>query len=127
MDEHSIGSRIKSRRNELNLTQSQIKEATGISSGNQSEIENGKKLPSTPTLISLSNVLDCSIDWLLKGEVHQSESIFLSNERAIEILSTIMELSEDEQEEILMIAKFKLEKRNKTNGSEQNSLSGIIA
>ena len=45
-----------------------IKEATGISSGNMSEIENGSKLPSTLALIALSSTLDCSIDWILKGE-----------------------------------------------------------
>ena len=51
MESTSIGTRIKQRRKELGLTQVQIKQETGISSGNMSEIENGNKLPSTPALI----------------------------------------------------------------------------
>lgn len=68
MENTSSGARIKQRRKELRLTQVQIKEATGISSGNMSEIENGCKLPSTPALLELSSTLDCSIDLILKGE-----------------------------------------------------------
>ena len=62
MENQTIGARIKQRRKELGLTQLQIKQETGISSGNMSDIENGNKLPSTPALISLSKVLNCSID-----------------------------------------------------------------
>ena len=42
MEKLSIGTRIKQRRKELGLKQLQIKELTGISSGNLSEIENNK-------------------------------------------------------------------------------------
>ena len=75
MESQSIGTRIKQRRNELGLKQLQIKELTGISSGNLSDIENGKKLPSTPALLALSDKLDCSIDWILKGESRNNEGI----------------------------------------------------
>lgn len=63
-----IGKRIKSRRTELKLKQLQIKDKTGISSGNLSDIENGKKLPSAQALIALSETLQCSIDWILTGK-----------------------------------------------------------
>lgn len=75
MEKGTIGTRIKQRRKMFGLTQTQIKELTGISSGNISEIENGNKLPSAPALISLSNILKCSTDWILTGK----DSI-LSNE-----------------------------------------------
>ena len=76
----SIGSRIKQQRTELNLSQTDIEKATGISSGNLSEIENGKCLPSAPTLILLSTILNCSIDWILKGEDFNTKSIARSDE-----------------------------------------------
>lgn len=110
MEQISIGERIKSRRKELGLTQTQIKQTTGISSGNLSDIENGNKLPSTPTLISLSKILDCSIDWMLKGETPKSENTFLPNDSIIELNSLFMTLSDDDQEELLMIARIKSDK-----------------
>lgn len=63
----SVGQRIKQRRIELNLTQSYIQMKTGISSGNLSEIENGNRTPSMATLYRLSDILACSIDWIVKG------------------------------------------------------------
>ena len=63
-----IGYRIKSKRKELNLTGAKIKELTGISTGNLSDIENGKVLPSATSLILLAQVFDCSIDYILLGK-----------------------------------------------------------
>ena len=103
MESTSIGTRIKQRRKELGLTQVQIKQETGISSGNMSEIENGNKLPSTPALISLSTVLDCSIDWMLKGEAPNRENYFLSDEREVQLLDGFREMSEEDKEELIEI------------------------
>lgn len=74
----TIGQRIRSRRKELNLTMKDIFERENIKTGNLSELENDKYLPSVQTLISLGRALDCSIDWMLTGaEFHaqQSESL----------------------------------------------------
>lgn len=109
----SIGTRIKQRRKELGLTQMQIKQTTGISSGNMSEIENGYKLPSTPTLISLSTILDCSIDWMLKGETLIEDKIILSDERCKQLLEGFCELPEEDKEELLEILQMKLRKIKK--------------
>ena len=43
LDPLSIGIRIKDRRNELHLTQTDIKSKVGISSGNMSDIERGNR------------------------------------------------------------------------------------
>lgn len=45
LDTLEIGKRIRERRKELHLTQLDIKEKTGISSGNMSDIERGNRLP----------------------------------------------------------------------------------
>ena len=68
----TIGGRIRSRRKELKLTLKDIFEKENIKTGNLSELENDKYLPSVQTLIALSKVLDCSIDWLLTGKEHQN-------------------------------------------------------
>ncbi len=121
MESTSIGTRIKQRRKELGLTQVQIKQETGISSGNMSEIENGNKLPSTPALISLSAILDCSIDWMLKGETPKRENAFLSEERESKLLEGFRELSEDDQEELLGLLEMKLRKTHKARETSAKS------
>lgn len=68
MIDMNVGIRIKSRRKELGLTQTQIYEHTKINSGNLSKIENGKVLPSSSALIGLSEILQCSIDYILRGD-----------------------------------------------------------
>lgn len=97
-----IGERIKNRRKELHLTGKQIKDAVGISTGNLSDIENGKILPSSSALIGLSKVLECSCDYILLGKSHISESSSNSNIRDSEriLLEQFRNLPDDDQEEI---------------------------
>lgn len=68
----TIGERIRLRRKELNLTMKDIYESENIKTGNLSELEHDKYLPSVQTLIALGRVLSCSIDWLLTGEEYQA-------------------------------------------------------
>ena len=70
----TIGQRIRTRRKELNLTMKDIFEKENIKTGGLSDIENDKYLPSVQTLIGLSRVLNCSIDWLITGSEYQHES-----------------------------------------------------
>lgn len=110
-----IGERIKKRRKELNLTHTQIKEETGISSGNMSSIESGKTLPSASALIKLSKTLNCSIDWMITGESSISEHFKISDieER---LLTGFRKLPVEDQNELIEILQIKL---NKTNRSEK--------
>lgn len=111
--ENMIGQRIKERRKELKITQTQIQQETSISSGNLSCIENGKYLPSAVALLELSKILDCSVDWLLTGESSISNnSIFLDTEEK-ELLNGFRELPEDDREELLCLMQMKLRKVKK--------------
>lgn len=121
MEDSSIGARIKQRRKELGFTQMQIKQEIGISSGNMSDIENGNKLPSTPALISLSSILNCSIDWILKGENYDNKTQFLSNERETLLLNNFRKLSINDQEELIEILEIKLRKIQKERGTYTES------
>ena len=104
-----IGNRIKERRKALNLSGAQIKQQTGISTGNLSDIENGKSLPSAVALIELSKVLNCSIDYILLGNVRSSENSGNSElqENDLQLLQQFHSLSVDDQEEILTMIQLK--------------------
>lgn len=65
MDLTYIGKNIRILRKAKKLTTTALKEITGISPGNLSEIERGIKLPSCNAIISLKKALSCSYDWLL--------------------------------------------------------------
>ena len=122
--ENMIGQRIKERRKELKITQTQIQQETSISSGNLSCIENGKYLPSAVALLELSKILDCSVDWMLTGKSSISESgLILENEEK-ELLNGFRELSEDDKEELLCLLHLKLRKVQRARGTSAKS-SGL--
>lgn len=109
-----VGERIRKRRKELQLTQEQIKNETGISSGNLSDIENGNRLPSTPALLSLSKVLKCSTDWILTGTSPTSENTEFSETgdiKHIKFNNLYSLLNDQEKNEILELMEFKIFKR----------------
>lgn len=110
-----IGSRIKQRRLELKLTQTQIKEFTGISTGNLSDIERGRSLPSASALIGLSQILNCSIDWILTGNHYKNDHNITSDvqENMNEFLNLFHQLTKSDQEEIIDIMKLKISKYKK--------------
>lgn len=110
--ESEIGNRIKQRRKEKKLTQKDIEKETGISSGNISDIENGNKLPSSNTIISLSKILECSTDYILKGYKNEDDTT-VRNELERDLLQEYRKLPRDEQEELYEITKIKVKKINK--------------
>ena len=107
----TIGERIKRRRLELNLTQTQIKDAVGTSSGNLSEIENGNRTPSMLTLYRLSEILNCSIDWIIKGDSSVEEkSDFSFREDEKRLINLYRQMSTIDQEDLILIAEMKANK-----------------
>ncbi|WWR15753.1 helix-turn-helix domain-containing protein [Lachnospiraceae bacterium JLR.KK008] len=115
---NAIGERIKQQRKRKDLTQPQIKELTGISSGTLSDIENGKTLPAALSLIKLSKALECSIDWMLTGESLQQEDPAFLAPLEEELLTGFRELSEDDKEEMISILQMK---RRKTQAAKIGS------
>lgn len=124
--EDMIGSRLKERRKELGITLVQIHNKTGISTGILSAWERSEKLPSAPSLMKLSDILECSVDWILFGEQRFSSSlnseniVFKTDELALlesELLTSYRELDSEDQEEIMDIIKLKLKKKEKLRKS----------
>lgn len=108
----TIGERIRTRRKSLNLTMQAIYEKENIKTGNLSELERDKYLPSVQTLIALSRVLQCSIDWLLIGEEYKTEPPAPSDSPNIETLKAEQGLMCDgsplEDEEADLVAMYRL-------------------
>ncbi|MCI8503639.1 MAG: helix-turn-helix domain-containing protein [Hungatella sp.] len=119
MNTDMIGTRIREKRNELGLTPNNVNSLVGIRTGHLSELENGKSLPSTPTLLKLSKLFNCSVDWILFGETPNSESFKTTlSAREIELLNVFTELSLSDQEELLDIANMKMQRaKRKTQKS----------
>ncbi len=61
-----IGTRVKELRKESDLTQKKLADATGLSPGLLSRIENGLAMPSIPTLQIISNTLKTEIGYFFK-------------------------------------------------------------
>ncbi len=61
-----LGSRISSERRKKGLTLEKLAYGAGLSKGNLSDIENGKKDPRYSTLLRIAEGLDASISKLLK-------------------------------------------------------------
>lgn len=102
---HSIGKRIKQRRQELGLSQIELAYQINISPGNLSKLEAGSSLPSSQALIKLSEALDCSTDWLLLGNTEPLADASPLLEEYIKLFDL---LEQNNQEEIVEIIKIKL-------------------
>lgn len=120
MNPVEVGKRIKNRRLELNLTQSDIKQKTGISTGNLSDIERGRSAPSASALCELSYVLECSVDYILFGKSRNTDKSKFSDihEQLTPLqelaLSSLLELDPANQEEILEIIQLKIRLKSKS-------------
>lgn len=112
----SVGERIRNRRKELHLTQTDIRAACGISSGALSEIENGNRTPSIITFHALSEVLQCSMDRLATGESLDAESLFASSSENLklrteaELLKGFRQLDKNHQNELIDFLNFLLQR-----------------
>jgi transcriptional regulator with XRE-family HTH domain len=64
---NSLGERIRARRLELGWTQDTLAAKAHISTGFLSDLENGKRNVSAENLSNIAQVLDLSLDFLMKG------------------------------------------------------------
>lgn len=62
-----IGNRIKAERQKLNYTQEQFAELLSIGRVHLANIEGGRKMASIDLLVSMCEILSCSLDYLVLG------------------------------------------------------------
>lgn len=125
-----VGIRIKDKRKELHLTQTQIQSQTGISTGNLSEIERGIKLPSLSTLVKIAEALNCSTDYLLYGKVSLSQAekgAFQDtlSEVERELINKFKQLEPRDQDDILTFINIKFDKHRKGKTSSDSHTANI--
>lgn len=109
-----IGQRLKERRISLNLTQAQIAEQTGLSTSQICYMESGKRSFSADILVSLSEILDCTADYLLKGSIPLNQPASVSKVRLPEhIVEMYLYLDNEEQEEIEILLEAKCRKKRR--------------
>lgn len=117
----SIGERIKARRKELQLTQTDIFEMCGIRSGALSRIENGTSVPSIILFYRIAEVLQCDMNWLMTGvSSNMKNKVFSEYEE--ELLNGFRQLDQDDQEELMGLLALKLRKV-KRDGEKMATLS----
>ena len=75
--EESIGRKVRSSREQLGLTLSELAKSAGMSGGMLSKIENGSTSPSLSSLLSLSRALHIPVSALFKGFEQSSEASFV--------------------------------------------------
>nr|WP_312579288.1 helix-turn-helix transcriptional regulator [Sedimentibacter sp.] len=102
----TIGKRIRYARKINKLSLTDVKNKTGLSTGNLSELENDKFAPSSNALIAFRQLFAVSIDWLLTGE---SPMMLMRSEDVKEI----HELYLNEEERNLIMAYRRLSKDKK--------------
>lgn len=68
-----MGRRIKLRRKELHIKQSELAETLDISNNHISSIENGREKPSIDTLLKICEALKVTPDYLLLGNIHTND------------------------------------------------------
>lgn len=120
IDMESVGNRIKSRRKEMQLTQTDIFNMCGIRSGALSRIENGTSVPSVILFYRIAQILECDMQWLLTGVSSNMENITFSKNEEM-LLDGFRELSEEDQEELMGILEVKLRKVQRARGTSAKS------
>ena len=94
-----MGRRIKLRRKELKIKQSEMAESLNISNNHLSSIETGKQKPSLDLFISICEYLNVTPDYLLLGAVHSYnipqdilDKLRLCSQEDIELTKDFVEL-----------------------------------
>ena len=101
-----IGLRLKQSRKENGFTQEKISELLGISQKHYSEVERGITGLSVKHLIQISDILNISLDYLLKGNITNTASISIrTNMQINELYYSSSEYTQQQMLNLLKIAK----------------------
>lgn len=100
MDYVALGLRVKNKRLEKNMTQEQLAEAVDISSVYVGQIERGDRHMTIDTLVKIANVLQVSIEELLKEST--TDNI---NARLAELVNIAKKLNTADIDKIIDVIK----------------------
>ena len=114
-----VVSRIKLRRRELKLTQTELAKVANLTPAAISQFESGARKPSFKTLSSLSDALKVTTDYLL-GKADKSYDDLLADPKISAMFKGMMEFTEKDKEtlyEFYEFLKMKSEKSSNTSNT----------
>lgn len=97
-----IGERLKTLRLEKGWSQGELAKSVGGDGRQISRYENGHITPSAEALVKLAQVLDCSVDFLLREEAPR-RSVSLEDETFAQRLGDLHLLSDQDKASVLHI------------------------
>ena len=106
----SVANRIRNRRMELSITQTQLAKAAKLTPAAISQFESGSRKPSFDALSKLATALKISTDYLL-GRKQPSYEDILADPKVSVMFRGFMEFSEKDKESMLEFYEF-LKSRN---------------
>lgn len=86
VDYKDLGNRIKRKREDLRLSQAELAAMADLSTQHISNVENARSKIGLDKLVTIANVLNCSIDELLCGSIRVSRAIY--NEEIAALIET---------------------------------------
>lgn len=89
MDRKALGKKIRTERQQMNLTQEQLAEAAGVSTAYIGLVEHGQRSVTLEKLIDLANIFHVSIDYLLMDSVNSA------NDADFALLKTLWQQAPD--------------------------------
>ena len=100
-----VVSRIKMRRRELKLTQTELAKEANLTPAAISQFESGTRKPSFKTLSSLSDALKVTTDYLL-GKAEKSYNDLLADPKVNAMFKGMMEFTEKDKETLYEFYEF---------------------
>ena len=100
-----VASRIKMRRLELKLTQTELAKETNLTSAAISQFESGTRKPSFKTLLNLSDALKVTSDYLL-GKAEKIYNDLLTDPKINAMLKGMMKFTEKDKETLYKFYEF---------------------
>ncbi|MXV84576.1 helix-turn-helix transcriptional regulator, partial [Candidatus Poribacteria bacterium] len=100
-----VVSRIKLRRHELKLTQTELAKVANLTPAAISQFESGARKPSFKTLSSLSDALKVTTDYLL-GKANKSYDDLLADPKISAMFKGMMEFTEKDKETLYEFYEF---------------------
>lgn len=103
LDFKTIGSKIKERRRTLGLTQEYVANCLDVNPSHISNIECGRANPSLTALVTIANILTCSVDYFISNEYHFSKDEGDGKSLDNKIIDRIICLDTDTKTKLLKI------------------------
>ena len=115
MNSLNIGSLIRKRRKELNITQEELAELSNLSVNYISKIERiDDQNISLKSLIAIANALNLTLDQLLKDESHNKSTVIgLNNSQQKLLINDLNQFNHKDQFEIIKAIRELLKLMNK--------------